>query len=62
MSDWVSLAIMFAQGLFCYWIGYRAGAKDAADEFKPTQETWLELEKFRWTHEMNVLPNDDEEE
>lgn len=61
MSDWVSLAIMFAQALFCYWIGYRAGAKDAADEFKPTQETWLELEKFRWTHKCGT-PLEDEEE
>lgn len=60
MSEWLWFVGMIAQGMFCYWIGFRMGSADNA--FKPTQETWLELEKFRWTHKMNALQNDDEEE
>lgn len=52
MSDWVYWLFLVVQGAVCYWAGYRAGRADN-DTFVPTQETWLELQKFRWTHPYN---------
>lgn len=57
MSDWLWLIGMLLQGLFCWAMGVNYG--ESKNAFKPTQETWLELEKFRWTHK--CVTEDDEE-
>lgn len=46
--EWFYFLCMLLQGIFCYWVGLRVGKSETT--FQPTQETWLELEKFRWTH------------
>lgn len=51
--EWFYYLLMFLNGVFCYWIGFRSGKAEST--FVPTQETWLELEKFRWTHKMNAV-------
>ena len=51
--DWFYWVSMVLQGAFCYWIGTRVAEAESKNKFMPTQETWLELEKFRWTHRMN---------
>ena len=47
------MTFVLAYGILCAYWGYRAGRAEGDNEFQPTQETWLELEKFRWTHKYN---------
>lgn len=51
--NWWYYVSMILQGAFCFWMGVRVAAAESKNKFIPTQETWLELEKFRWTHKMN---------
>ena len=57
--NWAYFVCMVLQGLCCFWMGLRVGKAEAG--FQPTQETWLELEKFRWTHKMNCEEETDEQ-
>ena len=57
--DWFCWVCMVAQGVFCYWMGTRVAEAENKNAFKPTQETWLELEKFRWTHKCQSISEDD---
>lgn len=52
--DWIYFIFMFLNGVFCYWMGTRVAEAEHDKEFQPTQETWLELQKFRWTHKYNA--------
>ena len=61
--DWTILlycVILLGFGAFCYFEGYRFAKTQYQNEFKPTQETWLELEKFRWTHKCNTLTDEED--
>lgn len=40
-------------------VGYRMGTNDGKCEFVPTQETWLELEKYRWDNPIKGGKNND---
>lgn len=62
MLDWVFMIIVVVIVVLGYVQGFIDGKKSMENVFVPTQETWLELEKFRWTHKMNALSNNDEEE
>lgn len=46
--NWAWCIALIFSTLFCYAIGYRNGCSES-QKFIPTQETWLELEKFKWT-------------
>ena len=62
LMDWAWCVALIFVSLFSYCLGYKIGDSNAG-MFTPTQETWLELEKFRWTHPMdgNVNEEDDAE-
>lgn len=60
--EWIYFVFMFLNGLFCYYIGCRVTAAENEKNFQPTQETWLELEKFRWIHPLNSAKVDKEEQ
>lgn len=61
MPVWVFVIIIAIVGFGMYVQGYIDGKKAGAEAFKPTQETWLELEKFKWTHKYASFSNDEEE-
>lgn len=61
--DWTILlycALFLWFGALCFFEGYHLAKIKYQDEFKPTQETWLELEKFRWTHKCNALTDEED--
>lgn len=58
--EWFYWLCMLAQGVFCYWMGNRVANAENDKTFIPTQETWLELEKFRWTHKCSSITNEED--
>lgn len=59
MPEWIWMIGLFVQGFACICIGYRMGTSDSKCRFVPTQETWLELEKYRWDNPINGGKNND---
>lgn len=57
--DWWYCLTMVLQGAFCFWMGQRVAEAESKNKFMPTQETWLELEKFRWIHPINEASKED---
>lgn len=56
--EWIYFVCMLVNGFFCYWMGCRMTKLENDKEFQPTQETWLELQKFRWTHKCNGMEDE----
>lgn len=54
--EWLPWIVILLHGIFCYYMGYRAGCDDNDGL---SEEAQIELKKYYWDHPINGESEDD---
>ena len=55
--EWLPWIVILLHGIFCYYMGYRAGNAEHNDSL--SEEAQIELSKYYWDHPINGKSEDD---